>query len=361
VTILTAAGTATRPERATDPAPAVAVRGFSKRFAVRRPWLDTLRHPLRRDFAPVVQNVSLEIRPREFFGLLGPNGAGKSTFFRMLSTAVLPDAGSATVIGFDVVRQPREVRRVLACVTAEERSLNWRLSARENLRLFASLYGLRGAERTQRIDEVLETVQLTDAGEKMVARFSSGMRQRLLIGRALLDRPAVLLLDEPTRSLDPVSARRFRTFLREELVGRQGCTVLLATHNSEEAFELCDRIAILDRGRLLAVGTAARIAAEMRGERYHVWTRTPEHPAFAALEARGRMRVIGAPRGDREAQAAWTPVEVGIEGGPDAAAGLLDDLLAAGVPVSRFEECALPLADLIEEVVTRHGGEGTNA
>jgi ABC-2 type transport system ATP-binding protein len=194
-------------------------------------------------------------------------------------------------------------------------------------------------------------VELADAGEKMVGRFSSGMKQRLLIARALLARPRVLLLDEPTRSLDPISARRFRGFLREEISGRQGCTVLLATHNTEEALELCDRVGVLDHGELLAVGTAGELAAEIGEDRYRVWTRSPAHPAFDAVGARHLGRGV-APR-EGGPTAGWTPVDLDIPGGAERAAEVLALLVDSGVSVSGFERVRLSLADLIERIVER--------
>lgn len=348
----------TRPARSQTAPSVVRLAGLTKRFPVRRGWVDTLRHPRRSEYVTVVEDVTCEIRAGEFFGLLGPNGAGKTTLFKMLSTLILPDAGSARVAEFDVVREPREVRRLLAPVIADERSLNWRLSAQDNLELYAVLQGLRGDAIRTRARELLETVELTEAADRMVGKFSSGMKQRLLIARALLKRPRVLLLDEPTRSLDPISARRFRRFLREEISERHGCTVLLATHNAEEALELCDRVAVLDHGRLLAVGTADSLARDIGEARYRIWTRQPEHPAFARLAAH---RDVGVPLSGSPDEFGWTPVEVEVPGGPDRAAEVLALLTEQGVPISTFEPVRLSLADLIERIVQRTRGEVVHA
>jgi ABC-type multidrug transport system ATPase subunit len=307
-----------------------------------------LRHPFGTTYAPALEGLTCDVREGEFFGLLGPNGAGKTTLFKILATLVTPDAGTARVAGFDVVRDAARVRRVLAPVIADERSLSWRLSAHENLMLFAALHGLRRAAARSRVDELLHEVALADTGNKLVGSFSSGMRQRLLIARALLSHPRVLLLDEPTRSLDPLSARSFRRFLREEISGRRGCTVLLATHITEEAFELCDRVAVLNRGRLLATGVTSDLMREFGDERYEAWVKDPDHPGVGALAARGlvrRVRVLGA---DEEG---WTRVEMEIPGGLASAAEAAAVLVRAGVPVARFERTALSLADLIERIV----------
>jgi ABC-2 type transport system ATP-binding protein len=333
---------------AAPPAPILVCDGLTKRFPVARTWAQALRHPRRRDFTDSVSGVSFAVAPGEFFGLLGPNGAGKTTLFKLLSTAIIPDSGSATVAGFDVVRQPGEVRRRLTPVLANERSLNWRLSARENLNLFAALYGLHGARARARIDEVLAAVELSDVGEKMVANFSSGMKQRLSIARALISEPSILLLDEPTRSLDPVSARNFRTFLREDIAGRRGCTVLLATHSSDEALGLCDRVAVLNRGRMLAMGTPDDLLRQFGDDRYRVWTTAPDHSAFDALRRAG-----AAVQWDRAepSEGGWWRVEIHLSGGLEHAARVLQELVAAGVPIARFEHVALSLGDLIDRVV----------
>jgi ABC-2 type transport system ATP-binding protein len=338
---------------ARDATPAVQVLGLTKQFAAPRSWRDTLRHPWKRDFVTSVHDVRFDVAQGEFFGLLGPNGAGKTTLFKLLSAAVLPDSGTAVVAGHDVIRSPQQVRRALTPVLASDRTLNWRLSARENLRLYASLFGLSGRAAERRIEEVLELVRLADVGEKMLGTFSSGMAQRLSLARAFLTRPSILLLDEPTRSLDPVSARDLRQFLREEVCLRQGCTVLLATHSADEALSgLCDRVAVMNKGEVLAVGTAHRLQLEFGDERYRLWTTTPEHHAFASLAQDGLALSV---ERSTEVEGEWYRVDVIVPGSYNEAARVLAALAAAGVSVARFERVELSLADLIERVVTAKG------
>ena len=334
--------------------PAVHVDGLSKSFRVRRRWRELARRP----FAPPtevpgLQQVTLEIAPGEFFGVLGPNGAGKSTLFRILATYMLPDAGHASVFGRDIVRDGAAARRLSACVMANERSLDWRLTAEENLRLFAALHDVPRGEVRARIRELLESVELADTGTRLVGTFSSGMKQRLLIARALLPRPQLLLLDEPTRSLDPLSARSFREVLRREVVQRRDCTVLLATHSTEEALDLCDRVSVLDRGRLLAVGSARELSARFGDSRFGVWTRTPGHPAFAQLAAAGLVREVQVDAAEEEG---WSCVRLSFGNGADEAARVLGTLTQAGVTVARFERLDLTIGDLIGRVVRQVGG-----
>ncbi|MDB4884104.1 MAG: transporter ATP-binding protein [Gemmatimonadetes bacterium] len=338
--------------------PALRLENISKRFQLRRSLFESIRHPRGGNWVHAVQHVSCDVQPGEFFGLLGPNGAGKTTLFKMLATLTSPDEGSASVFGADVMREPREVRRMVAPVAADERGLHWRLSALENLRLFATLYALRGPTLADRVDEVMGVVGLRGAEHRIVGTFSSGMRQRLLIARALLIKPRVLLLDEPTRSLDPVSARDFRQFLREEVAGPAKCTVVMATHSAEEALGLCDRVAVLNKGRLLAVGVAAALEREFSDERYRVRTREPVHRAWRDLESAGAItnRVVGDVDTD-----GWTSVECHVPGGVEAAAALLAALTRAGVPVAGFDRVALSLAELIERIVAKHGEEPAHA
>src|SRR5690606_21105778 len=252
--------------------PAVQVRSLGKQFRLQRSWKDLVLRPRHRDIRVALADVDLEVARGEFFGVLGENGAGKTTLFKILATLVRPDSGSALVGGFDVSEEPEQVRRLLVPVIPAERSLYWRLSAEESLRLYASLYGLGHEDATRRISEVLEIIGLEDVGRKQVGLFSSGMKQRLLIGRALLGRPAILLLDEPTRSLDPLSARAFRTFLKKQIGAAQQTTVLLATHDHEEVTELCDRVAVLDQGRVLASGTTEALLSSSRSRVCSIWT-----------------------------------------------------------------------------------------
>lgn len=334
---------------ASDARPVVAsLAGVSKGYAVRRPLREMLLRPGRREWAYVLRDIACDVRAGEFFGLLGPNGAGKTTLLKILATLVLPDDGRAEVNGFDVVREGSQVRAAVSPCLASERSLYWRLTARENLQLAADLQGLPTHEVPARSEEVLAAVGLTDTGSKMVGQFSSGMMQRLLIARALLSRPALLLLDEPTRSLDPLSAREFRRFLREELVQRRGCAVLLATHSADEAFELCDRVAVMDRGRLLAQGPAAELSDRYLGARYRIVTSEPGHAALRALcdGPSPELSVLS------HAVEEGTPtVTIRLTGGHERSADVLASLVRSGMPVARFERMPLVLADLIESVL----------
>jgi len=329
--------------------PAVVLRGLTKSFPKQRGWraMFSGRAP---ESVRALSDVSCEVRAGEFFGLLGENGAGKTTLFKILATLVTPDSGSAIVGGHDVLKAPSRVREVLAPVIADERSLHWRLSGRENMRLFAALHGLRSAQATRRIEELLALVNLVDAADRLVSGYSSGMKQRLLVARTLLARPSVLLLDEPTRSLDPISARSFRQFLRADVALAQGCTVLLATHNAEEAFELCDRVGVLHRGRLVATGATPELAREVGEDRFALWIRPADQSAIATLSTRGVVREVKV----MEDVDGWSRIECDLRGGLDGAAEAIAFLALRGVSVARCEPVKLSLADLLERVLARH-------
>ncbi len=210
-----------------------------------------------------VRGISLAVERGELFGLLGPNGAGKTTTIKMLITLLLPTSGRARVLGHDVVNQAREVRRRVGYVFGGDRGLYDRLSGLDNLRYFAELYAVPAREQRARIAELLELVGLTGREKERVEGYSRGMRQRLHIARGLLHRPEVLFLDEPSIGIDPVGARELRTTVKA-LVER-GTTVLLTTHYMFEADELCDRIAVISGGQIVAQGTPEDLKQRVGG------------------------------------------------------------------------------------------------
>jgi ABC-2 type transport system ATP-binding protein len=265
---------------------AIEATGLTKDFEKgrRTTWQRIRREPDRRERFRAVDGIDLHVETGEIFGILGPNGAGKTTTMRMLATLLEPTSGSATVLGHDLVTDARAIRRRLGAVLSGERSLYWKLTARENLEYFAALYHVPPAEARGRIAEILEAVHLTDRADDYVEKFSTGMRQRLVLARALLPAPALLLLDEPTVGLDPQAARD----LRERVVQLrdEGRTVLLTTHYMEEADQLCDRIAIVDHGRIVALDTPEGLKRNLTAtEVVRLELHAPEH-ADARLVAR---------------------------------------------------------------------------
>ncbi len=208
-----------------------------------------------------VRGVSFEIQEGELFGLLGPNGAGKTTTIKMLITLLIPTKGTARVLGHDVVKDAREVRRRIGYVFGGERGVYERLSGYDNLRYFAELYGVPPKRIRPRIEELLELVGLKGREQERTEGYSRGMKQRLHIARGLLHDPPVVFLDEPTIGLDPVGARELRATIAS--LAEAGKTILLTTHYMFEADALCDRIAVINRGEIVAHGTPADLKREV--------------------------------------------------------------------------------------------------
>ncbi len=211
-----------------------------------------------------VDGVSFDVREGELFGILGPNGAGKTTLISILSTLLRPTSGRAEVAGFPVVERPDDVRRSIG-VVFQEPSLDTRLTARENLALHAAVYGVPKDERRPRIAEMLAMVELEERADSLVETFSGGMRRRLELARGFTHRPKVLFLDEPSLGLDAQTRRRMWEYI-ERLNREQVTTVILTTHYMEEADRLCGRIAILDRGRIVALDSPERLKATLGGD-----------------------------------------------------------------------------------------------
>jgi len=214
-----------------------------------------------------VKGVDFAIRTGEIFGFLGPNGAGKTTTLSMLSTLLTPTSGTATVAGFDLVKQPGEIKKRIGLVP-QELALYPTLSARDNLEFFGSIYGLRGKELTARAQWALELVGLADRAKDAIHTYSGGMKRRINIAAGLLHRPEILFLDEPTVGVDPQS--RNNIFENVERLNREGLTILYTTHYMEEAERLCDRVAIVDQGRIIALDTPKALIDSLGGGIIHI-------------------------------------------------------------------------------------------
>ncbi|PYY01851.1 MAG: ABC transporter ATP-binding protein [Acidobacteria bacterium] len=231
-----------------------------------------------------LDDISLEVRQAEIFGLLGPNGSGKTTLFRILTTLMVPSSGRTRIAGFDPVIQPNEVRRRIG-VVAQAQSVDVKLTAAENLMHQGHLYGLSGAQLKRRISEMLERVGLPERAKDLVETLSGGMQRRAELAKGLMHRPSVLLLDEPTTGLDP-GARRDLWLYLDSLREREGVTILVTTHLMEEA-ERCNRLAILNQGRLVGLGTPAELKSEIGGDVIQFEAEDPERLAERILHRFG--------------------------------------------------------------------------
>jgi sodium transport system ATP-binding protein len=218
----------------------------------------------KRGLVHAVDHVSFEVREREIFGLLGPNGAGKTTALRMLSTVMQPTEGTAMLGGYDIVRQPAEVRRQIGFLSGDM-GLYHRLTPRETLTFFGELNGIRGAELKQRIRDVFARLRIEEFADTKIDKLSTGMRQRVAVARTLVQNPPILILDEPASGLDVPTARVIEEFILE--ARNSGKCIILSTHVMEEAEYLCDRIAVIHEGRIKITGTMAELRAATGKER----------------------------------------------------------------------------------------------
>lgn len=234
---------------------AISIRNLSKTYPVPfRRLRAFFRRPVK-DPVEALRDVSFEVETGEIFGLIGRNGAGKTTLTKIVATLVQPTTGSVSVHGHDSVSDDEHVRRQIGLATAEERSFYWRLTSEQNLMFFARLHGLSDRVAKERIKDVFSKLELDEVARRRFGELSTGNKQRLAVARALLANPPVLLLDEPTRSLDPLAAARMRDLIRSLANQDLPVTILLTSHNLAEVETLCARVAIISRGRIRAIDT----------------------------------------------------------------------------------------------------------
>jgi ABC-2 type transport system ATP-binding protein len=295
-----------------------------------------------------LDGLSFSVPEGGVFGLLGPNGAGKSTTVKILTTLSRADSGDARVAGLDVLGQANDVRRLIG-VVAQKSGLDPEATGRENARLQGQIYGLHGRELEERIDLLLRQFGLSDAGDRLVRGYSGGMQRRLDIALALVHRPRVLFMDEPTTGLDPeVRADMWQEISR--LAREEGLTVLLTTHYMEEADVLASRLVILDRGRVVAEGTPDELKGELRGDAVHV--------ELGEAETNGRVeRALEEVPGISEASVDGRLLHARAENGARAVPAVLQALETNGIPVAAVTVARPSL----EDVYLRYAGRTFSA
>jgi ABC-2 type transport system ATP-binding protein len=299
---------------------AIEVRGLTKKFG---------------DFT-AVDGISFGVREGEVFGLLGPNGAGKSTLIRMLTTLMPPTAGTATVGGFDVIRDADDVRKAIG-VIPQAMTSDMELSVYENLVIFAKLYCVPRQRREALIAELLEAVELTQWADKPVKTLSGGMRRRVEIARGLVHEPRIFFLDEPTTGLDPVSRVAVWEMLRK-IQERRQLTVLVTTHYMDEADRLCDRIAIVDHGKLAALDTPMRLKASVAGT-------TTLEVTFASVPEAWADTLRALP-GVEEVAEQDQYFRIATRSGPETTLALMQEAAAAGTAVNTLAVQSTTLDDV---------------
>jgi ABC-2 type transport system ATP-binding protein len=326
--------------------PAIAVRGVRRVYDAKPTAVTALA------------GVDLEVAPGEFFGLLGPNGAGKTTLIKILTTLLLPTSGEARIFGFDVVEDTRRIRRIMNMVAGGEQSGYGILTVREQLWMFSQFYGLGTGEGWARVDELIEAVGLGEQRLQRVSTLSTGQRQKMNMARGLLNDPWILFLDEPTLGLDVAAARSIRELVLDWKAAVPGRTVLLTTHYMAEADELCDRIAIVDHGRILAIGTPDEL--KKRVQRESIFRLELDHldGGTAALAALPGVESAALAESDAEAQ----QVVVNLVLSDDAAlGGVVTALGGTGSHILALRKSEPTLEDVFVELVGRGFGDEADA
>ena len=328
---------------------AIEVRGLTKVFKATK---GREKGGEKKAVVTAVDHLNFEVKAGELFGLLGPNGAGKTTTIRMLSTILIPDEGEATVGGHSVTKQESKVRAILGVITGGDRGLYWRLSGRDNLMFFARLYNMPDRAAKERIDLLLETVGLTERADDLVERYSRGMRQRLHIARGLIHDPPIVLMDEPTLGLDPAVSRSLRDIIKTKLQKEQGKTIMLTTHYMWEAESMCDRIAIINHGGIIAMGTPDEIKGSVKlGSSLSIKvTAFPSSVVFAIESMDGVEKVVN----EGTAEDGTSNVKILGHNLGGNVAPIVDLLVKNGVQVLSFEQRSPSLEDAYISLV----GEG---
>lgn len=297
-----------------------------------------------REFVALDQ-VSLEVRPGELFGLLGPNGAGKTTLIKILTTLLAPTSGTAQVDGLDVVADAAAIRPLINMVSGGESSGYGILNVRENLWLFARIYGVPTSVAFERIDRMLGIVGLTDKSGSRISHLSTGQRQKMNFCRGFITDPKILFLDEPTLGLDVTSARAIRTFVKDWMKERPERTLLLTTHYMAEADELCDRLAIIDKGRVLACDTPANLKRQVQKYPLYELTLAP---------GSGGWNAVGSLPGVHQVTTTTTPTTVELKVSlldEPAIGAVVQSLVTAGGRILTMKKVEPTLEDVFIELV----------
>lgn len=283
--------------------------------------------------------INLTVEKGEIFGLLGPNGAGKTTLIKILTTLLLPSMGNIWVNGYNILKQENEVRASVGCMLMGERGLYWKLTARENLEYFGALYHLSPVDRKLRCNQILDLLALNDLADRTVETYSSGQKMKLAFGKALVNDAPILVLDEPTNTLDVPSASELRAIVRD--LHAQGKTIIYTTHIMAEAETLCDRVAIIDHGQLLALGTVAELKASLRSNQV-----TRIEGIISAKATESVHQLPGVKRATRAAQNGSEVLTIVSEMGTENLPQLIETLSKAGAVIQKIIPEEVTLEDV---------------
>jgi ABC-2 type transport system ATP-binding protein len=286
-----------------------------------------------------LKGVTLDVNAGEIFGLLGPNGAGKTTLIKILTTLLLPTSGEAWVNGYQLTRQDNQVRATVGCMLMGERGLYWKLTGRENLEYFGALYHLSTDARRQRAQEILTLLNLGEIADRTVETYSSGQKMNLAFGKALINDAPLLVLDEPTNTLDVPSASELRAIVRD--LNTQGKTVIYTTHIMTEAETLCDRVAIIDHGKLLALGTIPELKTSLKRDQV-----TRIEGVFSSKAVTAVRRLPGVQQATRSAAENNDVLTIVTSNGNEVLPRLIAALSQAGALIQKIAPEEITLEDV---------------
>lgn len=329
----------------------IEVRGLVKEYPAHRRFMEMVRHPFNAPTTRVLDGVDMTVARGEIFGILGANGTGKTTLLKVLATLVRPTEGYARINGYDVVDDEAKARGCVAYAFGEDRSFYWRLTGRQNLEFFATLNNLSGAPARSLIGDLADRFGVTDYLDRPYSFYSSGIKQRFSLVRALLSRPDILLLDEPTRSVDEAHSWEMWSLVRDRVVTDEGVTVLVVTHRAEEASSVCDRIAVLKSGRLvttLSPGKLRNVAESLHGITLTV-------DGMRSGEVSRLRSVPGVRQVSLSHQNGHQEIEVWCEDNAAALPGLIAAATAAGATVRAMSNSA-PVSEVVARLIREDGG-----
>lgn len=303
---------------------------------------------------PALNGISLDVQPGEIFGLLGPNGAGKTTLIKIITTLLLPTSGEAWVNGYPVLIDENKVRASVGCMLMGERGLYWKLTGRENLEYFGALYHLSPNERRRRAQEIIGLLDLDEIADRTVETYSSGQKMKLAFGKALINDAPVLILDEPTNTLDLPSASELRAIVRR--LNAQGKTIIYTTHIMAEAETLCDRVAIIDYGQLLAIGTVEELKASLERDQVTHIEGVISEAAAAAVRALPFVE-----KATRRAKNGANRLTIVTRDGRDVLPQIISALMQSGAQIQKIIPKEVTLEDVFIAKTGRTLAEDTRA
>jgi len=331
----------------------VEVCGLTKKFAQQKRIRDVFTGSAPQ-LVTAIDNVSFSLEAKEIFGLLGPNGAGKTTLINMLCTLLIPTSGTARINGIDVLKEPGKIRRLVGLVTSNERSFYWPLTVRQNLHFFAQLYRLPDKETSPWINEMLDALDIARFADRRFDSCSTGVRQRVAFARAMLHRPRILFMDEPTKGLDPVAAVELVQLIEDRILNMWGPTIIITSHNLTEIEQLCKRVAIMQRGRLLKCEEIEALKSSVSKIKSYVLELAgapePFLPQLSGLDGVVNIKTVR--------DAASTRFEIETNGRPGLVSEMLRNVLANGADVMHCSEVPVSLQDVFSRVIAsaRQGG-----